>query len=204
MERKALGRPRKFDMDRAIQGAMDVFWSDGYEQASLPDLLDGMGISRGSLYKAFHDKKALFLRVLDYYDQKEVEPAITLLSDSSIDDGLARIEKLLALVHGAIRAGDRRGCLLCTTAAGPACVDIDIAQNVERMLRRMRSGFETALASTPHILEFEEKTRQTMPDLLVNHYVGLRILSRSQVPIDMIEASSIAILGLLKKHGASE
>ena len=45
-----------------------VFWQKGYEDASLPDLLEGMGLTRGSLYKAFKDKKSLFLKVLERYD----------------------------------------------------------------------------------------------------------------------------------------
>ena len=46
---------------------MAVFWDHGYEGASLPDLMAGTGLSRGSLYKAFGDKKALLLAALDLY-----------------------------------------------------------------------------------------------------------------------------------------
>ena len=47
-----MARPREFEIDDALQDAMAVFWRKGYDGASLPDLLDGMGIARGSLYKA--------------------------------------------------------------------------------------------------------------------------------------------------------
>lgn len=53
----AIGRPREFELEEAARDAMNVFWDLGYEAASLPDLIAGTGLSRGSLYKAFGDKR---------------------------------------------------------------------------------------------------------------------------------------------------
>ena len=63
-----MARPRVFDTDVALSGAMDVFWEHGYEGASRPYLLIGMHLTLGSLYKAFNDKKSLFLTVLNRYE----------------------------------------------------------------------------------------------------------------------------------------
>lgn len=61
------GRPRSIDRDAALAAAMDVFWARGYEGASLDELTAAMGVSRPTLYGAFGDKRALFLRALDLY-----------------------------------------------------------------------------------------------------------------------------------------
>jgi AcrR family transcriptional regulator len=61
------GRPRAFDMDEALDRALQVFWHKGYQGASLSDLTRAMGINRPSLYAAFGDKEALFRKVLDRY-----------------------------------------------------------------------------------------------------------------------------------------
>ncbi|MFX5776960.1 helix-turn-helix domain-containing protein, partial [Acinetobacter baumannii] len=45
------GRPREFEIDAAVESAMQVFWTRGYHGTSLVDLIDGTGLSRGSLYK---------------------------------------------------------------------------------------------------------------------------------------------------------
>ena len=61
------GRPRTFNTEDALDCALDVFWRNGYEGASLPDLTAAMGINRPSLYAAFGNKEALFRKALDRY-----------------------------------------------------------------------------------------------------------------------------------------
>jgi AcrR family transcriptional regulator len=62
-----VGRPRGFDADEALEKAMRVFWQNGYEGASLPDLTKAMGISRTSMYAAFGNKEQLFRKALARY-----------------------------------------------------------------------------------------------------------------------------------------
>jgi AcrR family transcriptional regulator len=62
-----LGRPRAFDPEAALDHALHVFWKKGYEGASLADLTRAMRINRPSLYAAFGNKEALFLKALDRY-----------------------------------------------------------------------------------------------------------------------------------------
>ena len=63
----ARGRPREFDVENALDRALEVFWRKGYEGASLEDLTEAMGINRPSLYAAFGSKEELFRLALDRY-----------------------------------------------------------------------------------------------------------------------------------------
>jgi AcrR family transcriptional regulator len=63
----AMGRPREFDPDKALDVALHVFWSRGYEGASMADLTEAMGITKPSLYAAFGNKEELFRKALDRY-----------------------------------------------------------------------------------------------------------------------------------------
>src|SRR6266852_3492764 len=61
------GRPRAFDIDKALDRALGVFWRKGYEGTTLSDLTEAMGINRPSLYAAFGSKEGLFRKALDRY-----------------------------------------------------------------------------------------------------------------------------------------
>jgi TetR/AcrR family transcriptional repressor of nem operon len=188
-----MARPREFDVDQAVADAMDVFWEHGYEGASLPDLLDGMGITRGSLYKAFTDKKTLFLQVMAAYEQQAVAPAVTILQDILEPDGIARIEKVFNFVVQSAFDGDQRGCLLCTAAAGSAAEDDDIAHVILAQLKQMRDGFATALAASDHT------SQDALADHLLTHYVGLRIMVRAHIPMDMLQKSKTSLVRMLRQ-----
>jgi len=67
VQNRPKGRPRGFDVEKALDCALDVFLRKGYEGASMTDLTAAMGIERPSLYAAFGDKEGLFRKVLDRY-----------------------------------------------------------------------------------------------------------------------------------------
>jgi AcrR family transcriptional regulator len=67
--RAAPGRPREFDVDEALDRAVEVFWRQGYEATSLTDLTDAMHIGKPSLYAAFGNKEQLFKKALDRYTE---------------------------------------------------------------------------------------------------------------------------------------
>jgi len=62
-----MARPREFDEDIALERAMDVFWRKGYTATSTDDLMEAMGIGRGSFYNTFVSKRKVYLRTLDRY-----------------------------------------------------------------------------------------------------------------------------------------
>lgn len=66
-----MGRRREFDVDKALDAALCVFWRKGYEGASYNDLTQATGVERPALYSAFGNKEALFRRALErYYEQQ--------------------------------------------------------------------------------------------------------------------------------------
>ncbi|MDE1170571.1 MAG: TetR/AcrR family transcriptional regulator [Verrucomicrobium sp.] len=104
-----MGRPRAFDVDKALGRAMEVFWRQGYEATSLTDLTEAMEINRPSLYAAFGNKEELFVKVLDRYLGEAGELIAGALAMPSAREGMAFL-----LQKTAERLGDPRtppGCL---------------------------------------------------------------------------------------------
>ena len=66
------GRPREFCLHTALAAALRVFWTKGYDGASLTDLTEAMGVTRPSLYAAFGNKEALFHKALDLYEEEKL------------------------------------------------------------------------------------------------------------------------------------
>lgn len=66
----SMGRPRAFDVDTALEKALDVFWRKGYDGTSLSDLTEAMGINKPSLYAAFGNKEQLFLKAIELYESR--------------------------------------------------------------------------------------------------------------------------------------
>jgi TetR/AcrR family transcriptional regulator, transcriptional repressor for nem operon len=106
-----MSRHKEFDQDEALQKAVEVFWSRGYEGTSIQDLVGHMGINRQSLYDTFGDKHALYLQALDRYCQIESRKAIELLeSRGSVKRALR--ELFSGVVEGAVNDKQRRGCFV--------------------------------------------------------------------------------------------
>ena len=103
----ARGRPREFDTDEALAAALRVFWSKGYEGASLTELTAAMGITRPSLYAAFGNKEALFKQALDLYEREKLAYVARAL-DAPTARGVAQ-----RLLEGALQnvTSECRGCL---------------------------------------------------------------------------------------------
>ena len=86
-----MGRPREFDEDGVLERALHVFWRLGYEATSVTDLMEATGLAKGSLYKAFGDKRSLFLKALDRYLERGRDALRHTLTDApTVREGLER------------------------------------------------------------------------------------------------------------------
>jgi TetR/AcrR family transcriptional repressor of nem operon len=79
---KRMSRPQEFETSEVLRNAMYVFWSKGYEAASLTDILEATGLSKSSLYATFGDKRALFLATFDAYRKERLWHLHRILNDS--------------------------------------------------------------------------------------------------------------------------
>ncbi len=175
-----MARPREFDLDVALEQAMDVFWEKGFEGAGLNDLLGAMQIARGSLYKAFGDKRGLFIEALKYYDKTCITASVELLRNDAIPDGTVRIVRLMENISLAVEVhGDRRGCFLCNSVVDQAPHDKEIEVECQRMMGRMERGFVVALKASTNFKHLSSnKLIENARNLNVT-YNGLRVMAKA-------------------------
>lgn len=68
-----MGRPREFDVEKALDAVLCVFWRKGYEGASYADLTAAAGVERPALYSAFGNKEALFRQAVERYYERYLD-----------------------------------------------------------------------------------------------------------------------------------
>jgi AcrR family transcriptional regulator len=134
------GRPRSFDRDEALEGAIAVFWEHGYDATSIALLTKAIGIGAPSLYAAFGDKRALFFEALDRYIR--TYGAFTARALAEEPNARDAVERLLHEAAAAYTRPDRpHGCLLITAATNCSPQSADIAAR----LREIRAAGARAL-----------------------------------------------------------
>lgn len=149
-----MGRPREFDIDEAIDRAVDVFWQYGYEGASVSQLTEAMGISRPSLYAAFGDKKQLFERAIQRYDAGAPAEKLVALELPTVREVVSTFLHLSA--DAVTNPEHPHGCLIIQGATRCAPENADMVTYVaarrsdgllalrERFERGVREGDPTA------------------------------------------------------------
>jgi AcrR family transcriptional regulator len=120
---RSKGRPRAFDVDRALDRALHLFWRKGYEGTSLSDLTRAMGLNRPSLYAAFGDKEALFRRALDRYADGPAAHVRAALDQPTaravVDHFLRRMADLITNPRNPAGCLNVQGALACNASAEP-------------------------------------------------------------------------------------
>ncbi|MFC4072365.1 TetR/AcrR family transcriptional regulator [Actinoplanes subglobosus] len=141
MAEKTRGRPRSFDAGAALDRAVEVFWRQGYEGASLSDLTEAMGINRPSMYAAFGNKDDLFRLAVARYAEIDMAYAREALAQPT---AYAVIEGFLRANADALTRADRpAGCL---SIQGGLAAGSDHG-HVARFLAESRLTGERALAA---------------------------------------------------------
>ena len=139
-----MARPRAFNEEEVIDKAVEVFWAKGYEATSMQDLIDAMGIQRGSLYGTFGGKQNLFLKSLKRYSVTVVKKLLEILE--SKPSAIESIELFFSqLVEHLLTAGELRSCLVTNSAIERGLRDEETKQLVLQLLNALENGFYKTL-----------------------------------------------------------
>jgi AcrR family transcriptional regulator len=140
-ERKPRGRPRAYDPEQALSRAMGAFWDAGYAATSLDALSEATGMNRPSLYAAFGDKHALYLKALaQYWEESRALLADALADNRPLREGLALVYARALATYLSGEHGPR-GCFLISTATSEMVLDADVRALMTRINHAIDGAF---------------------------------------------------------------
>ncbi|HLZ64948.1 MAG TPA: TetR/AcrR family transcriptional regulator [Aliidongia sp.] len=179
VDRAGPGRPREFDVDDVLRNAGEVFRLKGYHGTSVQDLTEGTGLTRGSIYKAFHDKRSLFLAALD----QTIAGALQRTGDGLAKAGSAKDairETLIGYGRRAASSEGRRGCIMTAAAMELIPEDAEVTVVITRMFRRIEDLFAAAVIRGQAAGEIpRDHDERAIAKQLLCTMQGLRVLGKT-------------------------
>jgi AcrR family transcriptional regulator len=128
------GRPREFDMDLALDQAVRIFSERGFHATSINDLSGAMELTAGSIYKAFKDKRTVFIAALERQSGSRTADLMLALSEKSTGSDKVRAA-LTFYASASCGVMGKLGCLVVGTAMELSTFDADIAERVTASIR---------------------------------------------------------------------
>jgi TetR/AcrR family transcriptional regulator, transcriptional repressor for nem operon len=166
---------RQFDEQRVIAIALDVFWRKGLQDATMQDLAAATGVQRGSLYNAYGDKEAIFLRAFDRYAGQFLETARNAFTP---DDAAAGLLNFFDVIIANMTSGSPpRGCLTTRTALDAPISSPAVRQRVQNLLSGLERLIAEALSSVPNKLSAIDAER--FARVVVTFTRGLAVMERA-------------------------
>jgi TetR/AcrR family transcriptional repressor of nem operon len=191
IKRCFLPRPRSFEEEAALEAAINCFWRQGQEGASVRDLAAEMGINGPSLYNAFGDKQALFARSLDRYVATNVRERITRL-EQNFGPRIAITSFFEELLARSIADPEQRGCLLINAAIETPKKDTALTAALHGYVEEIRCFFKRCLERALIAREIPETIHpDDMSRLLMAVVIGLRVTAKR-------DASAATLTGIVR------
>ena len=194
-----MARPKAFNQDEVLDKAVKVFWAKGYEATSMQDLVDAMGIQRGSLYATFGNKQQLFLQSLERYGKVVVKQFLDILE--SKPSAIESIELFFAqLVEHLLTAGPLRSCLVTNSAIERGLRDEQTKQQVLHLLNALEMGFYKTLQRAQKKGELSTQLDlKKVARFLTSNMQGLLVMGKVCSDRAVLEDINQLTLSIIKK-----
>lgn len=130
-----------FDTEETIDKAVEVFWQRGFGATTPQNLVDELGIGKGSLYNTFKSKHHLFqLAIRRYTAHRAAE-----LTEALDGPGPVR-PKLRTAMRNLAGVGEHQlGCLIVNSVAELGSSDEAVADVSKEMFDLVQDAFQAAI-----------------------------------------------------------
>jgi TetR/AcrR family transcriptional repressor of nem operon len=196
-------RTKEFDPDEILNKAIDLFWDKGYNGCSMQDIVEGLGLSRSSIYETFGDKRQLFLEALKKYQRAGLE-AMKKDVNAASDVREVLVQIFESILPGNLNCSFERGCFMVNSAIELAPHDPDIAAIVKDNQREVEDILCKAIEKGQQSGQVTTSLdARSIARFLYTNISGMRVTARSGADRKELEAVIKVALSVLQV-GASE
>lgn len=192
-----MARPREFDETAVLEAAMNCFWAQGFEQTSVRDLAERMGITGASIYNAFGDKRSLYRQAFVHYLAQTVR------------DRVARLEQLPPatairtffdeIIERSLSDTQRRGCMLVNAALELAPYDPEFQKLVTEEMIFIEGFFRRCVAAGQKDGSIPDtRPADELGKVLLSVLLGIRVLARTRPERDVLEGAANGVMALFR------
>lgn len=193
-----MARNKEFNQEETLQKAMTVFWAKGYSATSMQDLVDGLGISRSSMYDTYGDKEALFYAALENYARRELKVLSSVFMDA--ESPLQGIQNLLSgIVTESIADTMHKGCFIVNAIGElPVCnakvktlVNGTLDKMTDEVATMIDAGQKAGQINTTH-------TPAQWAAFITNTIAGLRVAARGGADVKSLTDIAAVTISVLR------
>ena len=193
-------RPRKFHETDVVAAARDEFWSRGYTATSVDDLSAATGLGKGSLYGAFGDKHALFLRALDDYIDSALDDVRAQLRDPKYSAYDRLLRHIRAQVKAIAADTSHRGCMMAKSAAELGGTDDAVEKTVERAYARWAADLADCIEEAQRDGAIDaSQNSQALATTLLAFMRGQEALHKAGVKPAQLKTAAEEMIALIPK-----
>jgi TetR/AcrR family transcriptional repressor of nem operon len=174
-----MARTKDFDENAVLDKAIDLFWLKGYNGTSMQDLVDGLGISRSSMYDTYGDKHTLFLRALESYKSNGANKIGSIISNST--SAKETIKKLLEYVtDGLLNDQEHKGCFMVNAEVEVAPHDAEVNRVICQNDQQVEDAFFLVIKKGQDNGEISNRQdARALARFTFNTVKGIRVTAKS-------------------------
>jgi TetR/AcrR family transcriptional regulator, transcriptional repressor for nem operon len=174
-----MARTKDFDADEVLTKAVQLFWHKGYNGTSMQDLVDGLGISRSSLYDTYGDKHTLFLKALESYQASSSGAMCNVVSNNV--SAKEAVRRLLEMATTELLIDKQhKGCFMVNAEVEVAPHDKEVSDLVCKNDQQVENAFYAAIKKGQDSGEITNRQdARALARFIFNTVKGIRVSAKS-------------------------
>ena len=174
-----MARTKDFDENEVLAKAIQLFWHKGYNGTSMQDLVDGLGISRSSLYDTYTDKHTLYIKALESYQNAGACKIQEIINTSAPAKEI--IKELLELATGELLVDQQhKGCFMVNAEVETAPHDTAVNDLVCKNEQQMEQAFFEVIQKGKDSGEIKnQQDARALARFIFNAVKGMRVTGKS-------------------------